>query len=87
MVELTGTVSEFANQTQIGNLSALNIVDSGALTPTAVVLPVTSVSNLERYEGMLVTFPETLTVTENFNLARFGEVSLSANGRLLVIAT
>lgn len=82
VVRLTGTVSEFGEQTQIGNLSALNTVGSGAITPTAIDLPVTSVSNLERYEGMLVTFPENLTVTENFNLARFGEVLLSADGRL-----
>ncbi|NJN85494.1 MAG: ExeM/NucH family extracellular endonuclease, partial [Leptolyngbyaceae cyanobacterium SL_7_1] len=31
---------------------------------------------------MLVTFPETLSVTETFNLGRFGEVLLSSEGRL-----
>ena len=31
---------------------------------------------------MLITIPQTLTVTEVFNLGQFGEVSLSANGRL-----
>ncbi len=31
---------------------------------------------------MLITIPETLTVTEVFNLGRFGEVSLAADGRL-----
>lgn len=81
-VQLTGTVSEFGNQTQIGNLSDLSVVGSGAITPTALNLPVTAVSNLESFEGMLVNFPETLTVTENFNLARFGEVLLSSDGRL-----
>ncbi len=81
-VQLTGTVSENFGQTQVGNLSALDIVGSGAIAPTAINLPVTAVDNLESFEGMLVNFPETLTVTENFNLARFGEVSLSADGRL-----
>lgn len=81
-VQLTGTVSEFGNQTQIGNLSDLSVVGSGVVTPTAINLPVTAVNNLESFEGMLVNFPETLTVTENFNLARFGEVLLSADGRL-----
>ena len=38
---------------------------------------------LERYEGMLVNIPETLTVSELFNLGRFGEVMLSADGRLI----
>ena len=39
-------------------------------------------SDLERYEGMLVHFSQTLTATEMFTLGRFGEVSLSAGGRL-----
>ena len=32
---------------------------------------------------MLVTLPQSLTVTETFTLGRFGEVSLSVGGRLL----
>jgi predicted extracellular nuclease len=82
VVQVTGKVSEFFNLTQIDNLSGLSVVGSGSVAPTALDLPVTAVSDLERYEGMLVTFPETLSVTENFNLARFGQVSLSADGRL-----
>jgi len=82
VVQVTGKVSEFFNLTQIDNLSGLSVVGSGSVAPTALDLPVIAVSDLERYEGMLVTFPETLTVTENFNLARFGQVSLSADGRL-----
>lgn len=31
---------------------------------------------------MLLTFPQMLTVTENYNLGRYDEVSLSVNGRL-----
>lgn len=81
-VQLTGTISEFGNQTQIGNLSDLSVVGSGVITPTAIDLPVASIGNLESFEGMLVNFSETLAVTENFNLARFGEVSLSSGGRL-----
>ena len=30
----------------------------------------------------MVTFPETLTVTEHYDLGRYGEISLSAEGRL-----
>jgi len=82
VVRVTGEVSESFNQTQIDTLSSLSVVGSGTVTPTVIDLPVATVTNLERYEGMLVTFPETLTVTENFNLARFGEVVLSAEGRL-----
>ena len=41
-----------------------------------------SLAAFERYEGMLVRFPQTLTVTETFTLGRFGEVRLSQGGRL-----
>ncbi len=81
-VQLTGRVSESFNQTQIDNISGLSVVGTGAVTPIAIDLPITAATDLERYEGMLVTFPETLTVTENFNLGRFGEVLLSSDGRL-----
>lgn len=37
--------------------------------------------DLERYEGMLVTFSDTLTVTEQFNLDRFNEIKLVAGDR------
>ena len=41
-----------------------------------------ALTDLERFEGMLVETAQTLTVTETFTLGRFGEVSLSAGGRL-----
>jgi len=82
IVRLTGTVGENFNQTQISNVSELSVVGSGSATPTVIDFPVNATTDLERYEGMLVTFPETLTVTENFNLGRFGEVLLSSEGRL-----
>ncbi|MBD2451355.1 ExeM/NucH family extracellular endonuclease [Nostoc sp. FACHB-152] len=81
-VRLTGTVGENFNQTQISNISGLSVVGSDAIAPTIIDLPVNATTDLERYEGMLVTFPETLTVTENFNLGRFGEVLLSSEERL-----
>ncbi len=91
-VRITGTVVENSsspsfNQAVITpgsvlDVSVLAIAQQGLVTSTVVDLPVTTLGNLERYEGMLVTFPETLTVTENFNLGRFGEVTLSSEGRL-----
>ena len=35
----------------------------------------------EPFEGMLVTFPDTLSVREYFELARYGQVILSEGGR------
>lgn len=68
--------------TAASDVTVLATGQQALVTPTAVDLPTTVLGDLERYEGMLVNFPETLTVTEVFNLGRFGEVSLSANGRL-----
>jgi uncharacterized protein len=92
-VRITGTVQENGstpsfNQAVITpgiNLSDIQITGTGQqglVTAIAVDLPTVTLGDLERYEGMLVTFPETLTVTETFNLGRFGEVVLSADGRL-----
>lgn len=88
-VRLTGAVQENAsapsfNQAVITptNTQILGSGFQSLVTPTVVDLPTVALGDLERYEGMLVTFPETLTVTETFNLGRFGEVVLSANGRL-----
>jgi predicted extracellular nuclease len=50
--------------------------------PVNVRLPVASVTALERYEGMLVRLPQRLTVTEHFQLGRFGQVVVSSGGRL-----
>ncbi len=63
-------------------------------TPATIQLPVpgvpsgdlaaaTAVINayFEPFEGMLVTFPATLAVSEYFELARYGQVILSAGGR------
>jgi hypothetical protein len=83
VVRVKGQVAEFNNLTELGSVSQVQLCSSGAsVTPTSVSLPVVNLSDLERYEGMLVTFPQELTVTENFSLGRFGSVDLSVNGRL-----
>ncbi|PLS67567.1 MAG: hypothetical protein CV045_12870, partial [Cyanobacteria bacterium M5B4] len=86
-VRVTGTVAEFGTApntiTQLSSVSNVTVISTGnpLPTPATVTLPVTNINDLERFEGMRVTFPQTLTVTENFNLARFGELQLSADGR------
>ncbi len=87
IVRVTGTVSEFPaaapSLTQLTTVSSTLVCATGAsVTPTTVQLPIAALSDWERYEGMLVTLPQQLTVTETFTLARFGEVSLSVDGRL-----
>jgi uncharacterized protein len=77
-VRVRGTVIEFFGLTQLGNLNLqLHCSSGNSITPTEVSLPVTSVEELEAYEGMLVTFPQPLFISEFFNFDRFGEMVLT----------
>ncbi len=89
-VDVEGTVTEYFGETQI-NASSVQINGLGSINAAPVLLPVPRsianddgdlIADLERFEGMLVEFPETLTVTGLRNLERFGEVTLSEGGRL-----
>jgi predicted extracellular nuclease len=75
---------------------SVTVLSSGNALPTAagVDLPVPGVPSgdlaaattainayFESREGMLVTFPDTLSVSEYFELARYGQVILSEGGR------
>jgi predicted extracellular nuclease len=93
LVRASGTVTEFTRSgevgsvTELGSVSAVATCGTAALpAPATVDLPapadVAGVPYLERFEGVLVSVPETLTLSEVFSLARFGELTLSADGRL-----
>jgi uncharacterized protein len=86
-VEVTGVVDEYFGETQLKTISSMTILSSGNALPSAaqVVLPTTGKTisqdgkiqpDLEQYEGMLVVFPQLLTVTEQFQLDRFNEIKL-----------
>ena len=80
-VYVSGTAGENQGQSQI-TASTIKVCGTDTVTPTDVTLPVESAEFLERYEGMLVRFTQALTVTEHFQLGRFGQVVLSSGGRL-----
>lgn len=82
-VRVSGTVREAFGQTQL-DLSEMIILDSEftSIQPISVSLPFSSSAEPERYEGMLVHFDQTLTVTDTYFLGRFGQVTLSSGGRL-----
>ena len=83
VVRVTGTVGEYNGQTQISGPTIIQCGTTGSVTPVDVTLPLPSVDYLERFEGMLVRFPQTLYVTEHFQLGRFGQVVMtSARDRL-----
>ncbi|HKQ08911.1 MAG TPA: ExeM/NucH family extracellular endonuclease [Blastocatellia bacterium] len=88
-VKVTGTVSEFNNMTEITAGTAGSVVVTNAgnnlaqVTPSPIDLPIVGDINAfyEAREGMLVTFVDTLTVSEYFELARFGQIELYEGGR------
>ncbi len=82
VVTVSGTAEEYQDQTQISTVTSIDTCGTGTVEPTEVTLPVASATALESVEGMLVTMPQTLSVTEHFQLGRFGQVVLSSGGRL-----
>jgi len=89
-VQITGTVSEFFNMTQItaSTAGSITVISSGnpLPTPATITLPVPNTfatvnDYYEQFEGMLVNFPMTLTVSEYFELARYGQIILYEGGR------
>ncbi len=82
-VRLKGTVKEFFDLTELADVTEIEVCASGVAlpTPAQASLPLTSADELEAYEGMLIEFSQTLTVNENFNLGRFGQLTLSYGRR------
>ena len=90
-VEVSGEVNEFFGETQI-DASTVRVVGFGSALPFPINLPVAGtvansdgdpVADLEHLEGMLVRFPQELTVSDLRNLERYGAVTLSQGGRLM----
>lgn len=77
VVALTAKPKEFSGQTELDGLTSLAVCGSAALpAPAQVALPVPSEQTLERYEGMQVRFPQTLTVEQTYFLGRYGQATL-----------
>ncbi len=86
VVQVTGTAGEFQDQTQVSATTIELCGPTATVSPLDVTLPVpppvAGVAYLERFEGLLVRFPQTLYVTEHFQLGRFGQVVVSSGDRL-----
>jgi predicted extracellular nuclease len=89
-VRITGAPAEFFGMSQIGVTAAggsVEVLTSGSElpTPTPVELPAEgstrAEATFENVEGMLVTFADTLVVSEYFELARYGQLVLTAEAR------
>lgn len=89
LVRLTGTVAEFFEMTQIDvtGIGTVDVLSSGnpLPAPTPVDLPAAASTKapatFEAVEGMVVAFPAALTVAEHFELARYGQLRLTSDGR------
>jgi predicted extracellular nuclease len=92
LVRVTGTVAEYATGTGADAIArpvteitgpTVTLVSGGhTIAPTVITLPEAVEGELERYEGMLVTIDTPLAASQNFFQGRYGQVTLSAGGRL-----
>ena len=83
-VRVTGSVSEFFGMTEISASTPASVIVTDAgnhlaeVTPTPITLPISGDVDAfyEAREGMLVTYVDTLTVAEYFELFRYGQIEL-----------
>ena len=85
-VLVRGAVEEFFGETQI-DMTAIRTLSTGNALPTAAAVLLSGmVQDFEAIEGMRFTLDsgidgERITVIENFNLDRFGEITVSAGNQ------
>jgi len=83
-VRITGTVSEYHGLTEITVSDAVIIAAETELpAATPITLPVASMNEFEKFEGMYITQGQPLYVTETYNLGRYGELLLTGAERLM----
>ncbi|MFN2197635.1 MAG: ExeM/NucH family extracellular endonuclease, partial [Anaerolineales bacterium] len=82
-VRVRGSVSEYFNLTELG-ASQIWLCSSDNPLPDAATaaLPVTNVDDFEAFEGMRVTFPQDLVISEYYNFDRYGEIVLTSERHL-----
>lgn len=75
-ISMVATVAEFNGTTELIN-PTWSFLGAGSVTPTPLALPIASLANWERYEGMLLRFPGDLVVSDNTDWVQYGEVTLA----------
>ncbi|MGP3910679.1 ExeM/NucH family extracellular endonuclease [Nonomuraea sp. 10N515B] len=82
-VLVTGRAIEFNGWTELSPVTAVDVCGTGSVAAQSSTLPTgENPGGLEPVESMLLTFPQPLTVSDHYNLGRYGEVTLSSQGRL-----
>lgn len=80
LVRLRGTVIEYKGLTELHPVTHLAVCRANGPLPTPAVLqlPVTSADDFEAVENMWVSLPQTLVITEHYQLWQFGELVVSS---------
>ncbi|PZG52179.1 nuclease, partial [Spongiactinospora gelatinilytica] len=81
-VLVTGRAVEYNGWTELSPVTAVDVCGTGRIRPVVRTLPRAAGGTFEPLENMLLTFAGPLSVTEHYQLGRFGEVTVSAGGRL-----
>ncbi len=79
LVRVTGKVIEYRDLTEITSVQEITILEKGVPLPEpeALSLPLPDIFHPERFEGMAVGLPQSLTVSDNSQLALYGSFLLS----------
>ncbi len=78
-VRVRGSVSEYNGLTEISASQIWQCSTGNSVAPTVLSLPVTNLDDFEPFEGMLVTFSQSLYISEYFNFDRYGEIVLTTD--------
>jgi predicted extracellular nuclease len=79
VIRVQGTVDEFFDMTEITDVTLVAVIGTAPVVATSVSLPWNSLDEPEQYEGMYVTIPQSLVISEYFNFDRFGEIVLTTD--------
>jgi len=83
IVRVRGNISEYNGLTEVSASKVWKCSTGNALPdPVSLSLPVPSGDYFEAFEGMLVTFPQSLFIAEYFNFDRYGEIVLTSERHL-----
>ena len=79
VLRIAGEVTEFFGLTQLTNVSATEVCGTETLpAPAEVSLPWDTLEAPEALESMRVSFSKKLTVNDNYDLGRFGSLTLGS---------
>jgi hypothetical protein len=86
-VRVAGTVVEYvtgsSSLTQLNPVTQIWTCSTGnVVAPTVLALPVAADFDYEDYEGMLVTYPQALVISEYFEFDRYGSIVLTSKRNL-----